>query len=226
MLVIIAAAVAAGILGAVGPKILAPLPEPENPDHGKKLYQDLAATRHLSPWLGASAAILAGGVASQIEPDALIPVWVVVCGLGVLLAFIDWHTKLLPFLIVVPFNALVLLLVGLAAAVERDWSILIHGLFAAAVVYAIMWITNFAIPAAIGFGDVRLSFGLALALGAISTGAVVFGLWIGFLIGAIGAVVLKRAKIIDGREFAFGPYLILGALIGAACGSTLFNTVY
>lgn len=225
-MMILAAAVAAAILGALGPVALSRLPEPVEPDEHKRTYDDLASTPGLSLWLGLTAAVLAGLVASRIEPVSLIPVWVVICGFGVLLAFIDWHTKLLPFLLVIPLNALVLLLVMLAALIERDWSILTGALLAAVVVYAFFWLCNFLIPAAIGFGDVRLSFGLALALGTISAGAVVFGLWVGFALGVICGVVLRLLRVLHGNEIAFGPYLIAGALVGAACGTSVLNTIY
>lgn len=225
MLTIVAAAVAAGILGALGPLILRRLPEPAEPDEDKRPYAELARVPGLGLWLGLLAAVLAGLLATRIEPDALIPVWVVMCGVGVLLAFIDWHTRLLPFLIVLPFNAVILVLVAVAAAVESDWSILTRAVISGVVVFVIFFLANAFTPSGLGYGDVRLSFGLAVALGAIGGSEVIVGLWLGFALGAICTLVLGRLKIVDTKGFAFGPYLILGTLIGAAFGAGIFSTV-
>lgn len=221
VLTIVVAAVAAGIIGAFGPVVLARLPEPAEPADDKALYAELGATPRLGLWLGVTAALAAVVLAARVEPDGLIPVWVLLSGVGAWLAFVDWHTKLLPRLIVNPLNALILGLVAIAAAVEGDWSILVRGLIAAVVVFAFFYLSNFFYREGLGFGDVRLSFGLALALGAVGGAEAFFGIWLGFALGAVFAIVLSRLKIVDVKQFAFGPYLILGAVI-AACWAPAF----
>lgn len=225
MLTILGAAVVAGILGALGPFVLARIPEPAEPAEDKRPYAELATTRGLSIVLGLVAAIAAGVLAARIETPALIPVWVVISGVGVLLAFVDWHTKLLPYVLVLPLNAVVLALVVAAAVVEGDWSILTDGLISAAIVFGLFWLSNLFYSQGLGYGDVRLSFGLALALGTISSGAVVFGIWVGFALGAVCSILLARLKLIDVKNFAFGPYLILGALLGAGWGTTILGSL-
>lgn len=225
MLIILGAAVAAGMIGALGPIVLARIPEPAEPAEGKRPYAELASTRGLSIGLGLVAALAAGVAATLVEPRVLIPVWVAISGVGVLLAFVDWHTKLLPYLLVLPLNAVVLVLVVVAAALEGDWSILNRSLIAAVIVFALFWLSNRFYPRGLGYGDVRLSFGLALALGAIGSGAVVFGIWVGFALGAVCSILLARLKVIDARDFAFGPYLILGALLGACWGTSVLGSL-
>ncbi|MDQ3157649.1 MAG: prepilin peptidase [Actinomycetota bacterium] len=222
MFIIIGAALAAGIIGAFGPFVLARLPEPAEPAADKKLYSDLAKTPRLSLWLGLAAAIAAGVVASRIEPRALIPVWVVMAGVGAWLAFIDWHTRLLPWFIVAPFNVVLLLLVVLGAAIEGDWSILTRGLIAAAAVYALFRLSYHLIARSVGYGDVTISGGLGLALGTIGGMETVWGLWLGFALGAICSMVLALLKVVDAKAFAFGPYLILGTLLGAVWSPAIF----
>ena len=221
-MLIIGAALAAGVIGAFGPFVLARLPEPAEPAAGKKLYSDLARTPLLSLWLGLVAAIAAGVVASRIESHALIPVWVVMAGVGVWLAFIDWHTRLLPWFIVAPFNAALLLLVVLGSAIEGDWSILMRGLVAAATVYALFRLSYHLIARSVGYGDVTISGGLGLALGTIGGSETVWGLWLGFALGAICSMMLAGLRIVDAKAFAFGPYLILGTLLGAAWSPAIF----
>ena len=214
------AAAAAGFIGACGPYVLARMPEPEEPDDGKLRYADLAATPGLSLWLGLVAAIAAGLVASRIDIGWLVPVWVVVAGVGAWLAFIDWHTRLLPFVIVYPFNVVVFMLLILAASAEGDWSILQRGLIAGVVVYLIFRLMYRLYRKGIGYGDVRLSLGLGLALGALGASEVCWGLWLGFALGAVCSIVLSLFKLVDRKGFAFGPYLILGAILGASWSPT------
>lgn len=216
------AALAAGILGAGGPFVLARLPEPAEPADDKVRYKDLAATPFLGVWLGLAAAIAAAVLATFVEPDALLPAWVVLSGVGVWLAFIDWRTKLLPKLIVNPLNALLLALVVVAAAVEGDRSILVRALIAAVAVFAVFFLSNLFYARGLGYGDVRLSFGLGLALGALGGAEAAFGIWFGFVLGAFGAVILARLRIVDARDFAFGPYLILGAVVAACWSPAIF----
>ncbi|MGZ5366537.1 hypothetical protein [Aeromicrobium sp.] len=222
MSMIIGAALAAGLIGAFGPFVLARLPEPAEPAADKKLYAELARMPRLSLWLGLAAAIAAGIVASRVETPALIPVWVVMAGAGAWLAFIDWHTRLLPWFIVAPFNGVLLLLVVLGSAIEGDWSILKRGLIAAAVFYMLFRLSYHLVARSVGYGDVTISGGLGLALGTIGGLEAAWGLWLGFALGAICSIALARLRVVDAKAFAFGPYLILGTLLGAAWTPVIF----
>lgn len=221
MLIVVVAALAAGLLATGGPRVLARLPEPPEPNSDKTSYADLAAAPHLAIWLGVSAAAFAGIVAFVIDVDWLVPAWVVFAAVGVLLAYIDWNTKLLPRLIVLPLDAAMLLLVTLAALLEDDWSMLRRAVILAAIVFVIFWLSNLVFPRGLGYGDVRLSFGLALPLGALGGQELLVGIYAGFLIGAVGAIILSRLRIVDARDFAFGPYLVLGAFVGSVWGPSI-----
>lgn len=215
MLTYLGAALAAGILAAFGPYVLARLPEPEDPDDDKIPYADLAGKPHLAIWLGIGAAILAGLVAAAIDDKWFVPMWVALIAAGVLLAYIDWHTRLLPYLIVSPLNLVVLLLAVFGAGLESDWSLLGRGVIAGVVVWLVFRIMHQISAAGLGYGDVRLGFSLGLALGTISAAATLWGLWAGFLLGAVCSLVLSRLKIVDAKSFAFGPYLLLGTFAAA-----------
>ncbi len=223
MLIVIVAAIAAGLLATTGPGVLSRLPEPSEPDPDKTSYADLATAPHLAIWLGVSAAAFAGIVALVIDVDWLVPAWVVFAAAGVLLAYIDWNTKLLPRLIVLPLDAAMLVLVALAALLEDDWSLLRRAVILAVIVFVIFWLSNFVFPRGLGYGDVRLSFGLALPLGALGGQQLLVGVYAGFLIGAVGAIILSRLRIVDAHDFAFGPYLVLGAFVGAIWGPSIGN---
>ncbi|MEJ7635697.1 prepilin peptidase [Aeromicrobium sp.] len=221
------AAVAAALIGAAGPLVLRRIPEPPQLDPDKLPYEILAEFRGLAIGLALGAAVMAGVVAWQIDDSELLPVWVVIAGVGSWLAFIDWHTRLLPFVIVAPTYLLTLALVGLGALLLGDVRVLVDALVANIVVYVIFrvfyWIATRFFGGAFGFGDVRLSGVLALALGALGASEVLVGMYAGFILGAVLGIVLSRLKLVDPKGYAFGPYMIAGAVLGAAWGPAIYS---
>lgn len=170
---------------------------------------------------------MAGVVAWRVDVPELLPVWVLIAGVGSWLVFIDWHTKLLPFLIVAPTYLATLLLVGLGALLLGDIDVLTHALIANVVVYVIFrlfhWLGGRFFGGAFGYGDVRLSGVLALALGALGANETLVGIYAGFILGAVFGVLLSRLRIIDSKEYAFGPYMVVGAMVGAAWGPAIYS---
>lgn len=221
------AAFAAALLGAAGPWVLRRIPEPDEPAEDKVPYAQLADAPGLSVGLAIGAALMAGLVAWRIDRPELVPVWVLIAGVGSWLTYIDWRTKLLPFVIVAPTYLATALLVGLGAALLKDTEVFTRALVANIVVYVIFrvlyWIGGRFFGGAFGYGDVRLSGVLALALGALGGSAVFVGMYSGFILGAVFGVILSRLKIVDARGYAFGPYMVAGAVIGAAWGSSIYS---
>jgi len=218
------AALAAALLGAAGPWVLRRLPEPPEPDDDKVLYAELARTRGLAVGLALGAAAMASLVAWRIEHVELLPVWVLVTGVGSWLVFIDWRTRLLPYLVVAPTYLATYALVGLGAILLQDVDVLVDALVANVVVYVIFRVLYWIARGAFGFGDVRLSGVLAPALGALGTHQVLVGMYAGFLLGAVFGLVLSRLKIVDSKSYAFGPYMVVGAVIGATWGPALYGS--
>ncbi|MET0928778.1 MAG: A24 family peptidase [Aeromicrobium sp.] len=220
------AAVAAALIGAMGPVALRRLPEPPVPDDDKVPYAVLAERRLL--WLGLAlgAAAMAAVVAWRIDDPELVPVWVVLAGVGSWLAYVDWHTKLLPYLVVAPLYVVTLVLVAVGALLLDDRDVLVRAVIANVVVYLIFrlfhWIGNRFFGGAFGYGDVRLSGVLGLALGALGGSEVLVGMYAGFILGAVLGIVLSRLRIVDAKGYAFGPYMVVGAMIGAAFGPALY----
>ena len=226
-LVIVLAAVGAAVLGAAGPDVLRRIPEPPVPDDDKLPYAVLAELRHARPGLALAAAAMAALVAWRIDTPELVPVWVVLAGVGAWLAFVDWHTRLLPYAIVAPLYLVTLALVALGALLLRDADVLKHAVIANVVVYVVFrvfhWFGHRFFGGAFGYGDVRLSGVLGLALGALGASEVFVGLYGGFVLGAVFGVVLSRLRIVGAKGFAFGPYMVVGAAIGAAFGPAFYR---
>jgi leader peptidase (prepilin peptidase)/N-methyltransferase len=96
------------------------------------------------------------------------PVWALFAGVGSWLAYVDWRTRLLPFLLVAPAYVASLLLVGLGALLLDDVDVLVHALIGNVVVFGVFWLVHLIgrrFGNAFGYGDVRLSgvIGLVLA---------------------------------------------------------------
>jgi leader peptidase (prepilin peptidase)/N-methyltransferase len=219
------AAVAAALIGSAGPQVLRRLPEPPDADDDKVQYAQLARTPRLALWFAIAAAALAGVVAWQV-PAELVPVWVLFGGIGPWLAFVDWRTRLLPFLLVAPAYVATLGLVALGALLLGDWHVLLHGVIGNVVVFAVFLLVHqlgrFFGEGAFGYGDVRLSGVVGLALGALGGSETLTGAYGAFVLGAVGGFVTSRLGWVDRKAFAFGPYMVAAAVIGAAWGRSIW----
>ena len=221
------AAVTAALIGAGGPFVIGRLPEPPDPDDDKVAYAALAHARHLALWFAGSAAVMAGVAAWQVSPE-LAPVWVLFAGVGTWLAYVDWHTRLLPFLFVAPMYLATLALVVLGALLLDDWSVLVTALIGNVAVFIAFWLVyqvgRLVSGGSFGYGDVRLSGVVGLALGALGAAETLTGTYGGFVLGAVGGLLFSRLGWVDRKGFAFGPYMVVGAVVGATWGSSIWPT--
>lgn len=116
-----------------------------------------------------------------------------------------------------------LVLVGSAAlwvfSSEVSWlQHVVSAICAAAFFYAIYLLTH---KRGMGFGDVKLSFGLGLWLG---FPRIITGLYVAFLTGGLLSLILlisKRKHL--GQKIAFGPFLIIGAIASFFVGNRLWS---
>ena len=80
--------------------------------------------------------------------------------------------------------------------------------------YALYFIMAIASPSSLGFGDVKLSGVIGLALGWVSVFHAVAGLLLGFLVGGLVALVMLLGRRVGLRShIAFGPSMLVGALL-------------
>lgn len=241
----LAAAVAGalcGLLGLLVPRLVAAVPEPApregaggaapteaGPDEVKPHYVDLAAR----PRLGALAALvsLASGALLGAATGWDWPlVWLVpLVPVAVALSYVDWHTRLLPRLVVLPATlaaVVAMVVVGLAAD-ERD--ALVRALVAMVAVRSFFWLLWFVRSAGMGFGDVRLAALVGLVLGWVGWGTVAIGVWVGFVAFAVPGLLLavvRRDRALLKQAFPFGPFMAAGALVGLVWGPALSRLLW
>ena len=141
------------------------------------------------------------------------------------LTVIDWRTRLLPtWLIARTYVGLIVLLV-VCTLITQDWQDLVRagiGWAGAGLLFFVLWYIH---PRGLGYGDVRLSGIIGLALGYVGTAELVVGVYAGFLLGGVGGGLLSMLRIVHRKGFPFGPFMFVGAIVGLLAGEWLSGLV-
>ena len=206
----------------VGEEDVSPLDDetqtPRPVEEPKELYADIAA----SPGLRWRASVATGLVAFALgaavgwSPALLFLMYLAL--VGVALAVVDWRTRLLPTKVIAPSYAVVGVLAALAAWVEGDSGALLTaalGWLVAGGTFFLMW---FVYPRGMGYGDVRLSGVLGIALGYLGWSELLVGVYAGFILGGVGGLLLSVLRIVDRKAYPFGPFMLVGAVVGVLTG--------
>jgi leader peptidase (prepilin peptidase)/N-methyltransferase len=220
----LAAFVVGAVLGALVPRLIAVVPEPdpapeeEPPTTPKRLYAEIAGAGGLA-WKAA----VASGVAAALMGLTLGWDWrlvplVVLTPVGVALAVIDWQTTLLPTRLIAPSYVLTGVLVVAAAVLAQDRDIAIRGLVGWLAGFAFFFVLWFIYPRGMGYGDVRLSGVLGMALGQVGYATLLLGIYAAFIIGGVGGLLLSVFRIVDRKRFPFGPFMLVAAVLGVVAG--------
>ena len=242
---------AAALGGAVGvatglvvPWVIRRLPEPPpvpEPEEGaeltpaqkvlleegpKELYADLGALPRL-PLLTAAVSGVAGALIGWVTGlDWLLLLLLPLAPVGTLLAVVDLRTRLLPRVVVIPAT-LAAIGYGLVAwPLTGDSESLVRGLIGMVAARAVFWVLWFIRSAGMGFGDVRLSALLGFVLAYVGWPEYALGLYSGFLLFALPGLLLalvRRDRSLLKKAYPFGPFLLLGALLGIVVGDPLLG---
>lgn len=220
--VLVAAAVGA-VCCAFWPPVVAALPEPADPDDasGKISYRQIGDVPYLGLWLSIAGAVVCGVLGWGVGWTPGLPLWVYVGLLGVVLAYIDWRTRLLPTRLIAPSYGAVASLALMASVLSGDWHSLLRAAMGWAVAGGLFFILWFIYPKGMGYGDVRLSGILGIALGWLGWAPLVVGVYAGFLLGALGGATLVILRMVDRKRYPFGPFMLVGAVVGVLAGPGL-----
>lgn len=197
------------------PTPLADAPEPKEP------YATVAARPGLA-WKAALASGLGGAVLGLVAGwDWPLLFLVPLVPVSVALAVVDWRTRLLPTRVIAPTYVGLIVLVLVCWLVVREDDDLIRagwGWLIAGGLYFVLW---FVYPRGMGYGDVRLSGVLGIALGYLGWPELLVGIYGGFLLGGVVGGTLALLRRVDRKGYPFGPFMLLGALVGIVLGETV-----
>jgi leader peptidase (prepilin peptidase)/N-methyltransferase len=227
------------LVGWFVPRLIALVPEPvhepaaEEPDPSlslppapaKVLYVDLAARPGLALRCAVATGLVAGALAASVGFDGALLVLMPLVPVGVALAFIDWHTTLLPTRIIAPSYGVVVLCVLVAGLIDGDRDPVLRsglGWLAMGGFFVLLWLVY---PRGLGYGDVRLSGLLGLALGYVGWPALITATYGAFLIGGLGGALLGALKVVNRKRFPFGPFMLVAALLGVALGPVITDAL-
>jgi leader peptidase (prepilin peptidase)/N-methyltransferase len=187
----------------------------------KVLYASVAG-RRAAYWCGGLAAVAGGLLGWVLGLDAVLPAWLALAVAGAVLGYIDARTRFLPSVIIWPTYVVVAAGLRAAAIATGEWGSLRRAVIAGAIGFAVFYVLWFAFPRGVGFGDVRLSGLLGLALGWLGWGQFASGLYGGFFLGAVVGIVLIAARVMTRKQMVpFGPFMLVGALAGVLLGAPL-----
>lgn len=239
-------ALAAGVGGALAPRLIRAVPEPEpavppageepRGDEARPLEESAASVAAESAgepkvlyaeiggapglwWRTALAAGAAGGVVAWTTGwDLALLVLLPLVPIMVALSVIDWRTRLLPTWVIRPTYFLTIGLVVLASLLAGDPGGILRaalGWLALGTFYFVLWFIN---SGGLGYGDVRLSGILGMAVGWVGWAELITGAWSGFFLGGVVGGLLALLKVVDRRGVPFGPFMVMGVLVGLVLG--------
>jgi len=210
-------------LGLLVPALIAWIPEPDEPDAAKEPYAEIAARPGLR-WRAVLASGLAGGaLGAGVGLDWPLVHLVPLVPVGVALAIVDWRTRLLPTRVISPSYVLVVAGVLVGWVATRDTDDLVRAGWGWLVAGGLYWLMWRIYPRGMGYGDVRLSGALGIALGQLGWGPLLVGVYAGFLLGGIVGGLLSLLRVVERKGYPFGPFMLVGALVGILWGEPILS---
>ncbi|HCB06583.1 MAG TPA: hypothetical protein DEQ43_20470 [Nocardioides bacterium] len=195
----------------------------------KELYRDLADVRGLALFCALASALVAGLLGLKFGWYPVLAVVIPPVPVLVAIAVLDWRTRYIPNRLVLPATAYVVLAGVVLWLVVDAQTELIRGLLGLVAVRTFFWVLWFIRAAGMGFGDVRLSALLSFVLAYLGPAELVLGIWLGFILfGVPGLLIsaIKRDYRLMRVPFPFGPFMVLGALLGIFLGQPVTDLLY
>jgi leader peptidase (prepilin peptidase)/N-methyltransferase len=171
-------------------------------------------------------AVLWVGLAQRFGSTWELPPYLALSAGLVALSLIDLDHFLLPNRVLYPTGFVMAALFVVPAVVDGQGDDYLRAVLGGAAAFAVFFVIHVVSPRGMGFGDVRLSFVLGMALGWLSWGQVYLGLFLGFLLGAVVGSLLIALKLRTRKDHVpFGPFLAAGAMLAVYFGTQLLDLV-
>ncbi|MFI1827304.1 prepilin peptidase [Streptomyces sp. NPDC020412] len=159
-------------------------------------------------------------LAAATGPRPELAVWLLLTPFAVLLALVDLRVHRLPDQVTLPLAGAAAALLGAVSPLPGaagSWLTALLGGLALGGGYFLLFLLH---PDGLGFGDVKLALSLGVVLGWYGWSVLFAGAFAGFLFGSVyglGLLVAGRAR--RGTAIPFGPFMIVGALVGVLLGA-------
>ena len=164
------------------------------------------------------------GIAQRFGTSWEVPAYCALASGLLALSLIDLDHFLLPNRVLYPVGFIVGGLLLLPAALDDHWDLTLRALEGGGAAFGVFLLIHLISPRGMGFGDVRLSFVLGMALGWLSWGHVFLGLFLGFLLGAVVGSGLIAFKLRTRKDpVPFGPFMAAGAMVAIFAGTQLLD---
>jgi len=138
--------------------------------------------------------------------------------IGIALALIDLDVHRLPDAIVLPAYVVGAVLLGVSAVLAGNPGSLLTALIGMVAAFALYLGLALIRPGAMGMGDVKLAGVIGLYLGWLGVPELVVGVAAAFLVGGVVGIGMLIARRSSRTAIPFGPWMLLGAWIGALAG--------
>lgn len=176
------------------------------------------------PLVEVGNAVLFAVLGARFAHSWALPAYLLLGAALLAISIIDLEHYLIPNRIIYPVGFASVPLLALGAGLDGHWWWFARALIGAACAFSALFVIHVASPRGMGFGDVRLSFVLGLYLGYLGALDVMFGLFLGFLYGAvIGMVLMVTRKRNRRQHIPFGPFLATGALTIVLFGGPILD---
>lgn len=153
-----------------------------------------------------------GGIAGGV----VLPAFLLLAWAGVALAWVDLDVNRLPEGLTLPVILALVVLLAAAAAVTGEWTSFGRALLCGASAWVLFVATAVIAPGGLGLGDATLAGLVALPLGYLGWDRPVIAIVVAYLVAAVAGLVGLATRRLSRRSFlAFGPFILLGALVGA-----------
>ncbi len=177
-----------------------------------------------APVLAITTAGLFALAALRFGAHGALPAYLVFMAAMVAVAAIDLEHYIVPNRIVIATLVVCVPLLALAAVFEGAWSSFATAVVGAVAAGGALLVVNLLAPRGMGMGDVKLAVVLGLLLGWIDLGHVLLGLFLGFLLGGVGGVVLITLGLRTRRDHVpFAPFLAGGAVLAVLAGEAILD---
>jgi leader peptidase (prepilin peptidase)/N-methyltransferase len=166
--------------------------------------------------IAGAAALAAAWAVWASGPGWLTPAYLVLAVVGAALGVIDARTHRLPNALVYPLTWATATLLTLAALGTGDWAALGRAALGALAFFAVYQLLYHVAPrGGLGYGDVKLALSLGAVLTWHSWSTLLVGVFAAHLLAGVVAIVLLLGRRAGWKTaIAFGPYMLLGAVVG------------